>query len=166
MWHNVVMASKQDWASSKPTTPSDSDAKRHGWKSNSISLGGNFVFFAFFYGGLYWIYRRVSSSDAVAVCVVGILMTGLLLFGMRRGARLWYGMLEIVSALFIGWFTVTHALHIRHVTFAQFVQSPNSLSTLLGLVSSIYIVVRGLDNVAEGSKQHKEARDIAVEDKT
>lgn len=160
------MAFKQDGTSPKPTTASDADAKKHGGKSNSISLVGNLVFFALFYGGLYWIYRKVSSADAVAVCVFGILITGLILYGLRCGARLWYGVLEIVSALFISGFTVTHSFHTRHMTFAKFVQSPNSLPTLLGLVSSIYIVVRGLDNVAEGLKRNKEARKTPIEDRT
>ena len=160
------MVSRQDETRLKLTTASDADTQKHGWKSNLISLVGNLGAIALFYGGLYWLYRKVSSADAVAVCVFGILITGLMLYGLRCGARLWYGVLEIVSAFFIGWFTVTHSFHIRHLTFAQLVQSPNSLSTLLGLVSSIYIVVRGLDNVAEGLKRNKEAHNVTVENKS
>ncbi|MGI4787355.1 MAG: hypothetical protein ACRYFS_00750 [Janthinobacterium lividum] len=125
---------------------------------NLISFAGQLIFNACVILLLYWIYKKVSSSDAVAVCVFGIFICGTILYSLRSKARLWYGLLEVVSALFIGWFTLTRSIHFRHIKFSQFAESPNSLATMLGLVSSVYIVVRGLDNVAEGIKRNKEAR--------
>lgn len=124
---------------------------------NLVSLIANVIFLGLVCWCTSWIIGAVNSSDAVSVCIFSILLTGLILYGLHCGARLWYGLLEITSALFIGWFTVTHSYHVRHMTFAQFTRSPNSLSVVLGLVSSVYIVVRGLDNVAEGMKRNKEA---------
>lgn len=83
-----------------------------------------------------------------------VMLLGVGLFFFRRRYQAWYGLFEIFSALALGAFSIAHSIRFNTATtFAEFLQSANSLPTLLGLLSSAYILARGLMNLDEARKQ-------------
>ena len=97
--------------------------------------------------------RGISNTNAVVVGISGIFLTGLVLYKFRRNYRVYYGLFEVISALALGGFTIARAVNYTSVSFIEFIYAPDSLGTLLGLSSSIYIVVRGMDNISEARKK-------------
>jgi hypothetical protein len=111
---------------------------------------------------------KIGNYNAIIVSIIGILFLGVALYIFRRKYRALYGYFEILTALALGGLTVARTVHFRPVTFADLLKSPDSLTTLLGLFSSIYIVVRGLDNISEGRKysENKSSEISPSDDKT
>jgi len=76
---------------------------------------------------------------------------------------MYYGVFEIFSALVIGGFSIARASKFQSIPVADFLKAPDSLSTVLGLASSVYIVVRGVGNVADAGKKAEEKRKAEAE---
>lgn len=97
--------------------------------------------------------RGIGNTNAVIVGISGIFLSGLVLYIFRGKYRACYGLFEVISALALGGFTIARAVNYTSLSFIEFIYSPDSLATLLGLSSSIYIVVRGMDNISEARKK-------------
>jgi hypothetical protein len=87
--------------------------------------------------------------SAIIIGTIGILLSAIVLFIIRKKSRGWYGLFEIVFGLLLGGFTIARFVNFRTtVTFINFLQS-RDLPTFLGLFSAAYIIVRGMDNFDE-----------------
>lgn len=92
-----------------------------------------------------------AVANAIIFTVGLVLLLGFGLYLFRQRKKFWYGVFEIIVALCISGYTIWRAHHFEMPTTAQFVTSSDFFATFLGLMSSVYIVVRGLDNMgAEG----------------
>lgn len=90
---------------------------------------------------------RISNTNAILVGTIGILIVGSLLYVLRQVRRLWYGILEVASALLLGGYTIARGVKFEATKAADWLHNPEFLPTILALSSSVYIVVRGLDNI-------------------
>ena len=98
-----------------------------------------------------------SYLSAIIIGTIAILLSGIVLFIVRKKRRGMYGLFEIVFGLFLGGFTIARFVNFRmNVRFIDFLQS-GDLPTVLGLFSAAYIIVRGMDNIDEADKIQRAA---------
>ncbi len=91
--------------------------------------------------------------SAVFIGTVVMFLLGVALFVFRRKHRKWYGVFEIVSGLILAGYTLARFVSFDlRVSFLDFLLTRDSLPTLLGLLSAVYIIVRGMDNIDEAIK--------------
>lgn len=86
---------------------------------------------------------------------LGFISLGMTLYALRRCNRLAYGTIELMLAV-IGVFLAFYNLLDKaesHTMKGVFFSSSN-LPYYLQLAGSLYVLVRGLDNVGEGLKRH------------
>jgi LPXTG-motif cell wall-anchored protein len=88
-----------------------------------------------------------AAANAIIFTIGLVLLSGSGLYFFRQKKKFWYGVFEIIVALFISGYTIWRAYHFEIPSTVQFVTSSDFFATLVGLMSSVYIVVRGLDNL-------------------
>jgi hypothetical protein len=81
--------------------------------------------------------------------LIAVPLVGTILYFIRMNYRLWYGISEIVFALFLAVFTIYKSFDTSEVNVARFFAAPNLVARILALSTSIYVVVRGWDNIGE-----------------
>ncbi|MDX6497273.1 MAG: hypothetical protein QOG23_533 [Blastocatellia bacterium] len=94
----------------------------------------------------------VGISQMKAMVFFGLFavpLVGTILYFIRMNHRLWYGVSEIVFALFLAVFTIYKSFDTSEVNVARFFTAPNLVARILALSTSIYVVVRGWDNIGE-----------------
>lgn len=97
------------------------------------------------------VFVGVVIANAITFTVVLVFLAGFALYFFRQKRKFWYGVFEILAALFISGYTIWRTYHFTIPPIAEFVRSSDFFATLVGLLTSVYIVVRGLDNIdAEG----------------
>lgn len=111
------------------------------------------IYLLLLYGSVVTVTHSIGEKNAVVVGTSLIFIIGCILYTLRKKLLIYYGYLEIVVALLIGGFTISKVA--PESTFANFLESNNALPTLIGLISSAYIVVRGLDNINKGKEEKK-----------
>jgi hypothetical protein len=109
-----------------------------------VVLGGLYLvlflvvkLFQYFVAGIY-------NTNAIVGSIIGVLVLGSVLYVFRYLYRMWYGILEIISALVLAWYTIA-----RTIKPGATIADLDIFAAVLALSSSIYIVVRGLDNIGE-----------------
>lgn len=110
-----------------------------------------FIIVAIVYG-IALMFISIGRIDAIVIAVAGTFFFGVTLYVFRRKFRAWYGFFEVISALILAGVTIARPIHYKSTSFVDFLNSPDSLPTLLGLASAVYIVVRGIDNIFEAVK--------------
>jgi hypothetical protein len=84
---------------------------------------------------------QLSGKWLISTTVFGILLFGLLLFYFRLYFRCVYGLTETVIGVFIA---------VDKVTNQNFTESTDSTFYLAILTASLYLIVRGFDNIHQG----------------
>jgi predicted membrane protein len=87
----------------------------------------------------------VGNTNAIFGSIVGVLVFGSCLYIFRHASRVWYGITEIIVAVVLTYYTISRTVPSPNETIAKL----NFFATVLALSSSIYIVVRGLDNIGD-----------------
>lgn len=100
--------------------------------------------------------RTVSLSPQAyaplsAACLAWII--GYALYTYREFFRKLYGAFEVLVGLAMAAFSVWYASGRQIVDTRTFLSSEASLAVLLGFISAIFIVVRGLDNMGVGRSE-------------
>lgn len=96
----------------------------------------------------------VSRAIIIGATIVLVWASGLFVF--RRTLRACYGLFEIISGLVLAGYSIARAVNFKTaMSFGEFLKSAESFTSLLGLLSSAYIIVRGLDNIDEAVKAHR-----------
>ncbi|HEY6807107.1 MAG TPA: hypothetical protein VI306_26250 [Pyrinomonadaceae bacterium] len=90
----------------------------------------------------------ILNSSAIFGGMVAVLILGCCLFTFRQLRRAWYGLTEIIFAVGLAAYTISRT------SPHEKIGDMNIFTSVLGLSSSIYVVVRGLDNI--GVKNLKE----------
>ena len=93
----------------------------------------------------------IPTTNAIGITVPLIFATGWALYSLRRKHRSIFGALEIISALILGGYSIAHAVNFQFVSVDELRKRSDFFAILLGLLSSVYIVVRGLDNLGAES---------------
>src|SRR5258708_7850317 len=98
-----------------------------------------FVWFATTFSYLSWWasllrWRSRSVLNHVAICITALFVS-VLAFGMRRSQRFQYGLIEMTIGLVGAWLAC---------------DATAPWPAVLGIFASIYVMVRGLENVLEG----------------
>lgn len=78
-----------------------------------------------------------------------LLLAGYVAYRLRHWSRFWYGVIELFVA--IGLMVVT-AFHLGPVLLAA--KLGGNLVTWLGYTTSVYLMVRALDNCEQGLREH------------
>jgi hypothetical protein len=76
--------------------------------------------------------------NLIGIIVIGIV--GSLLYLLRERKRIWYGAIEVSFSLAYGWYAINKVASVGYVE-------------TISVIASIYLVVRGIDNVMEGRKK-------------
>lgn len=89
----------------------------------------------------------IPATNAITVGILAIIACASSLYFLRQRAKHVYGIFEIVSALMLGGYSIWRAVNFRFVSLDDLRKQPDFFGIVLGLLSSVYIVVRGLDNI-------------------
>jgi hypothetical protein len=98
---------------------------------------------------IYFLTQRQTFNAGLIFCLLALIVGGILYF-FRCWKRQLYGLSEIIVALILIYFTIYKASGSEPRSFNELLQG-DSLSIILALASSIYIIVRGLDNIGRES---------------
>lgn len=115
--------------------------------------------------------NEVSTANAVAIGTVFILILGSGLYFFRQSKKALYGIVEIISAVVLGAFALAKASGYESQTTVEFLSRSDILGTIVAISSSVYIVVRGLDNIGEENlknlpKKFKKIRNVILRKKS
>lgn len=94
-------------------------------------------------------YEIVSRVSAIEAAIPATFICGLGFYWMRRRFQRIYGAVEVLFALSLGAFTIAKSG--PHTSFLDSL----SVQTVLGMGTSIYVVVRGIDNWVKGGASAK-----------
>lgn len=72
--------------------------------------------------------------------IIAILIIGVALYVVRQKRRVAYGLLEVGFAMAYGWYAINKVAHVGYVE-------------TISVIASVYLVVRGLDNITQGVNQ-------------
>lgn len=106
------------------------------------------LFSIFDYGWILLLYaaQHVPSQSARVVGIVAVIIAGGILFSVRLKFRLFYGFTEVAFACFIAWDRLPDVQVSSFVS--QSTAQLNASAIAVGLVSSsVYLLVRGFDNI-------------------
>jgi hypothetical protein len=104
-------------------------------------------------------YRDYWRYELIALASVGVAW---LLYHFRQRHRAWYGGLEIMVAYLGAFHSSTRTLSlIVSGSLFELDTDPDRMLALLALATSVYVGVRGFDNLAIGLKELKEKRAAA-----
>jgi hypothetical protein len=102
---------------------------------------------------------KIKDGNAIVVCISGVTFIGCALFFIRKKYLICYGVFEVITAIVIASFTIFKATNMQpSATFDALMHQSDALVTLIGLFSSVYIVVRGLDNIEKGILEKRKRR--------
>jgi hypothetical protein len=117
-------------------------------------------------GGIYLIYWLLKAAGpAVGWAIkatyfavpVLVLTLAAVLFWFRVKARKYYGVSEVGAGILIGVLGTLQATHWKGTTVRSLLEQNELLPIALAIFSAIFIVVRGFDNIREGSKPELKA---------
>ncbi|HEX3142826.1 MAG TPA: hypothetical protein VHQ64_02575 [Pyrinomonadaceae bacterium] len=108
-----------------------------------LILGAAPVFVYFLVVGISKIYAIIG------IVLFGVPLLGTALYVVRMNHRFGYGVSELCFAVLLAGFTIEQSFNSWTINIADFFTRPNLLARVLALSTSIYIVVRGWDNIGE-----------------
>lgn len=99
---------------------------------------------------------KVLSTSLAVLGALLVPTAGYLLYALRKRAKSLYGAIEIVFGVLLAYYTIRSTIG-DAVTLAT-VSSSQMVVTFTALLSSVYIVVRGLDNISQVRQKRLEAK--------
>lgn len=112
------------------------------WPAATVGL---FVITLVFLRGVLRLILGIPTSNAILTFVPLVFVIGWVLYSFRQKRKRMYGVLEIISGLLLAGYSIAHW------SVKELLGRSDSFAILLGLLSSVYVVVRGFDNMAADS---------------
>lgn len=106
----------------------------------------------------YWGLHRGQAMKTLGA-VVGTVIVGLLLYSWRSRSRFWYGVAEVIAALFVVVLTMNPEWHSYTVLTTDDIPPAMGswLSWVFGQLAGLYVFVRGMDNIGNGLSEAQRA---------
>jgi hypothetical protein len=98
----------------------------------------------------------IAPLPVVVFGAVRILPIGTYLFNLRKSHQGFYGMVELAAGVLLGSYALWNSHHKKDkFTVAQSLD----LATFTAMLSGVYVVVRGLDNIDKAKKERSAVRE-------
>lgn len=97
--------------------------------------------------GLDWFSTQIGTPRGQIVFCIAVALVGRFMFWLRENYLVSYARLELGVALLFSWGT------------AGSIKTVGELTTFLGFAASVFLVVRGLDNLKKGKDEEEAAKE-------